>query len=280
MASQIRTEEKSVPFFILPFSAECATSLEVLRRNHIDALELIKGEEELASYCYTASTCCLHFSQFRSIVTGANRTELLNALRAEPFCCSKTDDVMKLNSEPESNGPTPLSFLFSGAGAEFFQMGLELYQTCPSYRSHFDDINSQLMDLDGIDLLRWLRDGEEIALYSLISIFALEYSLLQLWADWGVRPTLCVVGHSFGELAAAVAVGGLSLPTAARLVVSLRQSVLRNVKPGRMLMVLVDEETTRALLNSFSQRNAPQNTLDEDAIDICIINSTNNTIVP
>ena len=61
-------------------------------------------------------------------------------------------------------------------------------------------------------------------------LWAVMVSLAGVWADYGVRPA-AVVGHSQGEIAAAVVAGALSLEDGAR-VVALRSRALRRLAGG------------------------------------------------
>ncbi|QPI60706.1 acyltransferase domain-containing protein [Streptomyces malaysiensis subsp. malaysiensis] len=61
-------------------------------------------------------------------------------------------------------------------------------------------------------------------------LWAVMVSLAEVWCSFGVVPS-AVVGHSQGEIAAAVVAGGLSLEDGARLVV-LRSRVLVGCRVG------------------------------------------------
>lgn len=62
------------------------------------------------------------------------------------------------------------------------------------------------------------------------SLFALEYSLTRVWAAVGVEPSL-VMGHSLGEVVAAVVAGCMSLHDGARLVCARARAM--DALPGR-----------------------------------------------
>jgi 6-methylsalicylic acid synthase len=67
-------------------------------------------------------------------------------------------------------------------------------------------------------------------------IFAMQVGLAALWRSFGVRPS-AVIGHSVGEIAAAVTCGALSLPDGARLIC--RRSKLLPAAAGKGGMAMV-----------------------------------------
>ncbi|XP_021958927.1 putative inactive phenolphthiocerol synthesis polyketide synthase type I Pks1 [Folsomia candida] len=158
-------------------------------------------------------------------------------------------------------------------------MGLELYNSCATYRRHFDEVNSHFIDIGGIDLLEWIRDGKDIPFYPQLSIFAVEYALLNMWKEWGVTPNLCVVGHSSGEVMAAMAVGVLNLATAVRLLVFTRQTLINEVEPGQMVALMTDEAMTLQMINQYAERCFMENKSESSWIDISALNSYNQTVV-
>ena len=68
-------------------------------------------------------------------------------------------------------------------------------------------------------------------------LFAMSVGLSALWRSWGIEPA-AVVGHSQGEVGAAVACGALTLEDGAR-VVALRSQAVRQ-RSGQGAMALVD----------------------------------------
>ncbi len=100
-------------------------------------------------------------------------------------------------------------------------MGRSLYSCCSVFRRHFDLVDDLLSLKYGIALKSLLFEGTAVSLYSQLCIFGVEYSLLKTFSTFGVVPNL-VLGHSFGEFAASVAAGAISLPTALELLVATR----------------------------------------------------------
>lgn len=72
-------------------------------------------------------------------------------------------------------------------------------------------------------------------------MFGLQLALAELWRSHGVEP-VAVIGHSMGEVAAAVCAGALDVPDAAR-VVAVRARLLGGLSGGAMAVVdLADSE--------------------------------------
>ncbi len=140
-------------------------------------------------------------------------------------------------------------FVFTGQGVQWCAMGQGLLEREPVFREAVLEIDVRLQ---GISLLDELRKAEaasrihdtEVAQPAL---FAVQVGLVALWASWGVRPA-AVVGHSVGEVAAAHAVGILSLDDAVALV--RHRSRLQGTTGGRGRMVVVglSEEQAHARL--------------------------------
>ncbi|MCC7383299.1 MAG: SDR family NAD(P)-dependent oxidoreductase [Deltaproteobacteria bacterium] len=135
-------------------------------------------------------------------------------------------------------GPGKLAFVFSGQAAQYGGMGRQLYAAEPAFREAFDGIDRVIAPRLG----RSLRDELAIdqTVFTQPSLLALELSLVELLRSAGVVPD-AVIGHSVGELAAAVTAGVLSAEDAALLVVDRAKLMQELPQNGAMLAVACSE---------------------------------------
>lgn len=110
---------------------------------------------------------------------------------------------------PTSENPTAL-FIFTGQGAQWPGMGLEL-MAYTTFRQRMADAAAHLRALGcGWDMLEEMGSSRvNEPQVSQPACTAVQVALVDLLADWGVKPAL-VVGHSSGEIAAAYAKGAIS----------------------------------------------------------------------
>ena len=145
------------------------------------------------------------------------------------FACRRTvvaagiDDAVRqleasrgttVSAAPET--APPVVFMFPGGGAQYPNMGRELYASEPVFREHFDRVLAIVSAGHGLNLIESLfpAPGDEAraatmlegASRSLLATFAVEYAMAQLWRSRGIEPA-ALVGHSLGELTAACVAG-------------------------------------------------------------------------
>ncbi|MEV4890365.1 SDR family NAD(P)-dependent oxidoreductase [Nonomuraea sp. NPDC055795] len=153
-------------------------------------------------------------------VVAATSGELAEGLRtARPFALP-----------PVCAGPV---WVFSGYGGQWRDMGRHLYETEPAYRAALDDLAPLLRAEAGIDL--WITPEGVAQAQPLI--FATQIALARLWRAYGIRPA-AVIGHSMGEVAAAVVAGGLSPHDAVRVIC--RRARLLGTLGGGGAMAIVE----------------------------------------
>ncbi|WP_417843401.1 type I polyketide synthase, partial [Streptomyces zhihengii] len=185
----------------------------------------------------------------RAVVVGRDREELLAGLRAvaagEPGVVSGAAGA----------GSRPV-FVFPGQGAQWSRMGLELADVFPVFAASLDACGEALGPFTDWDLRTELAG--DLARVDVVqpASWAVMVSLARLWESFGVTPA-AVVGHSQGEIAAAVIAGALSLEDGARIVAE-RSRVIGERLAGRggMASVALPADAVRERVEGYGDRLA------------------------
>ena len=198
----------------------------------------------LADVAFTLQTTRAPLAE-RRLVMAATAAEALTALAAAPA------------AHTLAQVPGTVVFLLPGQGAQYVNMGRELYDHELAYRAAVDECAELLTELLGLDIRQILypADGEatpaltarlQDTRYTQPALFVTEYALAQLWLSWGVRPT-ALAGHSLGEWVAGCLAGIFTLPTALRLVAE-RARLVSELPAGQILAVRASVEQITPLL--------------------------------
>ncbi|MDW4905794.1 SDR family NAD(P)-dependent oxidoreductase [Streptomyces sp. ADMS] len=238
---------------LIPLSAPDADGLERLSRAWERWLADASAEE-LAGLAATATAGRAHFPHRRALL--GQSTEKLLAQLASP-------------APERSDGGPRIAFLFSGQGSQRFGMARELYETEPVFREVFDTCDRELAPRLGGSLVESvLYGGDQEAIHETWltqpALFAVEVALAAQWESWGVTPAL-LVGHSVGEVAAAVHAGVMDLPSGLGLIAE-RARLMQGTERGAMLSVRATEEQVLGLL-------------DGTELDIAAVNTPDSTVV-
>ncbi len=142
-------------------------------------------------------------------------------------------------------------FVFSGNGAQWAGMAQQALVN-PAFRAALAEADAELAPLLGWSVLAALEAGvtaEQLADTDRAQplLFAIQHAMVAALAEQGIRPAL-VLGHSVGEVAAALAAGLLSLPAAARLIVARSRQQQRQRGIGRMAALGAGEAEAAPLL--------------------------------
>ncbi len=255
------------PIHILSLSAKNENALLDLAASYGDHLSA--HPDEAADVAFTANTGRAHFSH-RLAVVAETSEQMRDQLAA--FAAGEKYAGVFANAVQNKERPK-IAFLFTGQGAQYIGMGLELYQTQPVFREALDTCNELLLPHLPQPLLSVLypQVGENSPLdqtaYTQPALFALEYALAKLWQSWGIEPS-AVMGHSVGEYVAACIAGVISLEDSLRLIAT--RGRLMNDLPagGRMAAVFTDEATVRDAVHAYS-----------DAVSIAAVNGPENIVI-
>ncbi|MGS2642122.1 beta-ketoacyl synthase N-terminal-like domain-containing protein [Streptosporangium sp. LJ11] len=210
-----------------------AASEQALRQYAGKLADHLGNGLDLASAGHTLALRRTHLAR-RAVVVGADAGELAAGLRrlAEdvPAEAVLTGDVL-----PEL-GPGPV-WVFSGQGCQWRGMGRELLAV-PEFASLVDEVEPIFAEEIGFSPRQVLADGDLDTIDRVQTmIFVMQLGLARLWNAYGVAPK-AVIGHSVGELAAAVTAGAMTVADGARLIC--RRSRLLRRAEGKGAMVMVD----------------------------------------
>jgi len=186
----------------------------------------------LADTAYTLQTTRAGFNYRRFVVAGT-KDELESAL------AQTSASVVPLKHLP---GETV--FLFPGQGAQYLNMGAELYQQEEIFRAAVDEcagILSGYLDKDIRNVIYPepgnLQADIDISntKYTQPALFVISYALAKLWMSWGIQPSI-LCGHSIGEYVAAHLAGIFSLEDGLKLIAT-RGDLVSRLPKGSMLSV-------------------------------------------
>ncbi|MBB5083246.1 polyketide synthase [Nonomuraea endophytica] len=206
-----------------------ATAKHVFTISDIDADRVKAHAELLADWaCQDRASRDVAHTLARRAGRGRVATAVVAATPAELAEGLRT--VRPSALPPVRTGPV---WVFSGYGGQWRDMGRHLYDTEPTYRAALDELAPLLKAEAGID--PWITPEGVAQAQPLI--FATQLALARLWQAYGIRPA-AVIGHSMGEVAAAVVAGGLSPHDAVRVIC--RRARLLGTLGGGGAMAIVE----------------------------------------
>jgi acyl transferase domain-containing protein/thioesterase domain-containing protein len=159
-------------------------------------------------------------------------------------------------------------FVFSGHGSQWAGMGRRLLAEEPVFAEAIDRLDSFLRKETGFSLRADLLDGADATTMDHVQplVFGIQVALAELWSSHGVTPA-AVIGHSFGEVAAAVVAGALSEADGAK-IVALRSRLLASLAgDGAMALLELGAAEAGALVDGLSD------------VDIAVLSAPNQTVI-
>lgn len=263
------------PLHLLTLSAKTATALKKLTANYLNYLEN-HSDIALENICFTANMGRSHFSH-RLSITAASLDEVREKLK---IATQKTAIAHRVEFPKQPK----VVFMFTGQGSQYLNMGRQLYETQPTFRTILDRCNEILDSYLERPLLEVLypqeadrSDGELLnqTAYTQPAIFAVEYALVKLWQSWGVRPAI-VMGHSVGEYVAATVAGVFSLEDGLKLIAERGRLMQALPSGGGMVAVFANEGRVSAIIEHNSREIAD---CGSRRCAIAAINGSQNTVI-
>ncbi|WP_141579936.1 type I polyketide synthase [Actinomadura sp. WMMA1423] len=129
-------------------------------------------------------------------------------------------------------------WVFSGYGAQRAGMAQRLLEEEPAFAEAIDDLDGLFAEEGGPDLWALLEEGRKPGgpADTMPVLFAIQIALARMWRSYGVTPG-AVVGHSMGEVAAAVVAGALTLEDGVRVICRRSRLLTRLVGGGAMAVL-------------------------------------------
>lgn len=220
---------------LLLLSAKTATALGAMSARLADYLES-NPESSLADVVFTLQRGRQRF-RYRQALCATGTAEAVERLRT-----SDPETTFRAQAPVQ---PPSLVFLFPGQGAQYVNMGRELYERESVFRESVDRCAECLQGHLQFDIRSVLYPEAEAKAeaekrinetrVTQPAIFTVEYALACLWMAWGIKPSL-LIGHSVGEYVAAVLAGVFSLEDALGVLAG-RAKLMQDLPSGSMLAV-------------------------------------------
>ncbi|WP_430980973.1 SDR family NAD(P)-dependent oxidoreductase [Streptomyces luteoverticillatus] len=175
--------------------------------------------------------------EHRAVVLAKDSTTLRAGLEAIASGTPSSDVVTGV----VTGGGTPRSvFVFPGQGTQWAGMAADLLDESPVFAAAMarcEALLAEHLDWNLTDLIRQTDNAPSLEREDVVqpACFAVMVSLAELWKSMGVEPH-AVIGHSQGEIAAAVVCGALSLEDGVR-VVALRARLIERELAGHSGML-------------------------------------------
>jgi amino acid adenylation domain-containing protein len=209
---------------------------------------------DIAAVAYSSALTREHFP-YRMAVEAANIPALRQYLQHH---INGETAIGLLTGHAPAAGTEKLVWLFTGGGAQYWNMGIELYRHNNVFRQVIDHCNDYLKQQWDISLIALIYEMEKEEAneqlremtYFQPAIYAISCALADMWKSWGIAPDM-VAGHSMGEYAAAYVAGVFSLDDGLKLITE-RARLMQSVKePGSMATIFASAEKVIAMTASL-----------------------------
>ncbi|OAN26392.1 type I polyketide synthase [Mycolicibacterium iranicum] len=143
-------------------------------------------------------------------------------------------------------------FLYSGQGSQWAGMGRRLLAEEPAFAAAVDELEPDFVAQAGFSLRDVLTSGEAVVGIDRIQpvLVGVQLALTALWKSYGVTPD-AVIGHSMGEVTAAVVSGALS-PADGLKVIATRSRLMKRLSgQGAMALLELDAEAAETLIAGY-----------------------------
>ncbi|MCX2930206.1 sulfolipid-1 biosynthesis phthioceranic/hydroxyphthioceranic acid synthase [Mycobacterium sp. CVI_P3] len=225
----------------LLFFPVSSTSVDGLRNTAARLADWVDGAGEelsLTDLGYTLSRRRGHRS-LRTAVIAEDRAGLIEQLRQ----VADGDEPYQAAAGHDDRGPV---WIFSGQGSQWASMGSGLLATEPVFAAKIAEIEPLIAAESGFSVTEAMTAPETVEGIHRVqpTIFAVQVAMAATMRAYGVQPG-AVIGHSLGEVAAAVVSGALSLEDGVKVICRRSLLCLRLAGGGAMASVEMPAQQVR-----------------------------------
>jgi phthiocerol/phenolphthiocerol synthesis type-I polyketide synthase D len=227
--------------------------------------EWLTGEGAAVPLADVAHTLNHHRTRYKSFaaVCARNRAQTVAGLRAlaagEP-----AEGVVEPGERPRGSGTV---FVYSGQGSQWAGMGQRLLSEEPAFAAAIAELEPAFAVQTGFSLQQVLAAGEPVVGIARIQpvLVGMQLALTALWRSYGVEPD-AVIGHSMGEVTAAVVAGVLSPADGLKVIASRSRLMSQLSGQGAMALLGLGAAAAEELIAQYADitvavHSAPQQTV-------------------
>lgn len=203
----------------------------------------------LADVAHTLNHHRTHQASFAT-VCAADREAAVAGLRA-----LATGDIATGVVGPHQGTCEPGTvFVYSGQGSQWAGMGRQLLADEPAFAEAVATLEPDFVTEVGFSLHDVLAGGRELTAIEEIQpvLVGIQLALTALWRSYRVEPD-AVIGHSMGEVTAAVVAGALTPAEGFRVIAKRSQLMSRCAATGAIALLELDAAATEALIADFPE---------------------------
>ena len=143
-------------------------------------------------------------------------------------------------------------FVYSGQGSQWAGMGRRLLADEPVFAAAVAEMEPVFVENVGFSLQQVLAGGERLVGIERIQpvLVAVQLALTQLWRSYGVHPD-AVIGHSMGEVSAAVVAEALTVAEGLRVIATRSRLMSRLSGQGAMALLEVEPAAAEELIIGY-----------------------------
>ncbi|GAA2439785.1 SDR family NAD(P)-dependent oxidoreductase [Streptomyces lavendulocolor] len=202
---------------------------------------------------------------YRAGVVASSKPDLVARLRR--FAGGEqSEGIAQSRARPRTG---EVVFVYSGHGSQWARMGRRLIGQDEAFTTALDEVEPLVRAESGFSVREALTATTVVSGVERVqpTLFAVQVALTAMWRARGVE-SAAVIGHSMGEVAAAVTAGALSVEDGVK-VICRRSRLLRSVSGGAMAVVRMPAHQVARVLESTAGGR----------VDIAVIASPHTTVI-